>query len=317
MQPPVVTTSGQFEMLMLLGTMPVYEIAALAAALCWALNALFSAGPAGHLGAFAFNRIRQIFVTCLLAGFVLYSGSWHSLTSEALLPLILSGIIGIFIGDTALFLCLTRIGPRRTGILFAANAPMTVLLGWLFLDETISMLALLGVALVAVGVCLAILFGRRKTMDHPWEQVKGSLWVGIGLGLLAALSQAVGAIITRPVMEAGFDPVLGSMIRVATAACCLTVLTLMPIAVVKPRKPLNLPILLQTLWTGFLGIALGMTLLLYALSGGQAGIVTTLSATTPVMVLPLLWLRTGQRPAWGAWAGAVLVVCGMALIFTH
>ena len=46
-----------------------------------------------------------------------------------------------------------------------------------------------------------------------------------------------------------------------------------------------------------------MTLLLYALAGGKVGIVSTLSATSPVLILPLLWLRTGQRPAPGAWAG--------------
>jgi len=58
-----------------------------------------------------------------------------------------------------------------------------------------------------------------------------------------------------------------------------------------------------------------MTLLLYALSGGKVGIVSTLSATSPVIILPMLWLRTGERPAAGAWAGAALVVAGMALLF--
>lgn len=57
-----------------------------------------------------------------------------------------------------------------------------------------------------------------------------------------------------------------------------------------------------------------MTLLLYALSGGKAGIGSTLSATSPVILLPMLWARTGERPAAGAWAGAALVVAGMALI---
>ena len=70
-----------------------------------------------------------------------------------------------------------------------------------------------------------------------------------------------------------------------------------------------------TALTAFLGLGVGMTLLLYGLAGGKVGIVATLSATSPVLILPLLWLRTGQRPAPGAWAGAVLVVAGMGLIF--
>ena len=58
-----------------------------------------------------------------------------------------------------------------------------------------------------------------------------------------------------------------------------------------------------------------MTLLLFALSGGNVGIVSTLSATSPVIILPMLWLKTGERPAGGAWVGAALVVIGMGFIF--
>jgi drug/metabolite transporter (DMT)-like permease len=72
-----------------------------------------------------------------------------------------------------------------------------------------------------------------------------------------------------------------------------------------------------TALTGILALAIGMTLLLFALSGGQVGIVSTLSATSPVIILPMLWARTGERPAAGAWAGAGLVVVGMALIFSR
>jgi hypothetical protein len=36
--------------------------------------------------------------------------------------LALSGLIGIFIGDTALFACMNRLGPRRSGVLFATHA---------------------------------------------------------------------------------------------------------------------------------------------------------------------------------------------------
>jgi drug/metabolite transporter (DMT)-like permease len=70
-----------------------------------------------------------------------------------------------------------------------------------------------------------------------------------------------------------------------------------------------------TAFSGLLAMGVGMTLLLFALSGGQAGVISTLSATSPVMILPMLWLLTGERPATGAWAGAGLVVAGMALIF--
>ena len=73
--------------------------------------------------------------------------------------------------------------------------------------------------------------------------------------------------------------------------------------------------LLLTAVTAVIGLLLGMTLFLYALEGSKTGIIATLSATSPVMILPLLWLRTGQRPTAVSFAGAMLAVAGLALIF--
>ncbi|OAE41757.1 DMT family transporter [Agrobacterium tumefaciens] len=295
--------------------MPIYELAALGAATCWAMTGMLSAGPAGRLGALAFSRTRQLFVAALLGVYVLASGSWRELQPEALWSLLLSGFIGIFVGDTLLFTCLNRVGPRRSGILFALNAPMAALLGWLVLGEQLSGKAIAGIGLTLSGVLLAILFGKRKAQLHEWENVKGPLWIGVLLGLLAALSQAVGSLIARPVMATGIDPLAASMLRVGIAAICLTALTSLPIQAVKPKTRLTPALFVQTAATGLIALAFGMTLLLFALSGGKVGIVSTLSATTPVIILPLLWLKTREVPAHGAWAGAALVVAGMALMF--
>lgn len=295
--------------------MPIHELAALGAATCWALTGLISAGPAGHLGAPAFNRARQVFVTGLLALYVLFTGVWRELDMASAGPLLLSGMIGIFLGDTLLFETLNRLGPRRSGILFALNAPIAALLGWLVLGETLSSLAVAGILLTAFGVLLAIVFGKRRAQMHQWEAIKGPLSVGVLLGIGAATGQAIGSILARPVMATGIDPFLASLLRVGTAAFCLSILLQLPIPSVKPRGPLTLKVAAMTALTGILALAIGMTLLLFALSGGKVGIVSTLSATSPVMILPMLWLRTGERPAGGAWAGAALVVIGMGLIF--
>jgi len=295
--------------------MPIHEIAALGAATCWAVTGMISAGPAGYLGAPAFNRVRQVFVTGLLTIYVLATGAWRELDAANVGPLLLSGLIGIFVGDTLLFAALNRLGPRRSGILFALNAPITALLGWLVLGEGLSTSSIAGIALTASGVFLAIIFGKRRSQIHEWETIKGPLWIGVLLGLGAATGQAIGSILARPVMETGIDPLLASLLRVGIAAFCLSVLIQLPIPSVKPRRPLTLKVAAMTALTGVLALGMGMTLLLFALSGGKVGIVSTLSATTPVMILPMLWLKTGERPAGGAWAGAALVVIGMALIF--
>jgi drug/metabolite transporter (DMT)-like permease len=247
--------------------------------------------------------------------YVVITGTWRELDSASIGPLLLSGLIGIFVGDTLLFATLNRLGPRRSGILFALNAPIAALLGWLVLGEALSFPAMMGIALTATGVFLAILFGKRRAQMHEWETIKGPLSVGVLLGLGAATGQAIGSIIVRPVMATGIDPFVASLLRVGIAALCLSVLTQLPIPSVKPKGSLTLKVAAMTALTGVLALAIGMTLLLFALSGGKVGIISTLSATSPVMILPMLWLKTGERPAGGAWAGAALVVVGMGLIF--
>jgi drug/metabolite transporter (DMT)-like permease len=298
-------------------TFPVYELAAFGAAICWATTALISSVPSGHLGALAFNRLRQAAVTILLAAYVLMSGRLQALSPHEAALLVASGIFGIFLGDTLLFNALNRVGPRRSSILFALNAPISAVLGWLLLNETLPFYATAGITLTCAGVILAIFFGKRPGQTHKLEEVKGSLLVGVMLGLGAALGQATGSIIARPIMASGFDPFLASMLRVGVAACCLSVLMALPFEAVKPRNPPTWKIAGLTVLSGILAMGIGMTLLLFALSGGKTGIVATISATSPVLILPMLWLRTGERPAAGAWAGAAIAVAGMAMLFLN
>ena len=297
--------------------MPLFELAALGAAACWAVTSVLSVGPAQHLGAIAFTRTRLIMVFVMLIAFLGVSGRWHGIGETEAVALALSGFVGIFVGDAALFLTLNRLGPRRTNILFSMNAPLSVVLGWIFLGEALSGRALAGIATTLAGVLLAIVFGKRRSQLHQWESIKGPLWIGLCLGLLAALAQAVGTLLARPAMEAGTDPVVASAIRSGVAAIGLTLLAGLPVPAFRAAKPLDPRVAATIALSGFLAMAVGMTLLLFALSGGKVGIVSTLSATTPALLLPLLWLRTKEMPAAGAWAGAALVIAGTALIFTR
>lgn len=293
----------------------LYEAAALSAAALWAIGGLISAAPAQHLGAVAFNRIRMIMVFIMLASYVALTTGWSSIDQSHLMPLVLSGFIGIFLGDTALFLTLNRMGPRRTAMLFSLNAPMSAILGWFLLNEHLTSLQIFGISLTFLGVLLTIRFGKRKSQLHKWEDIKGPLWIGVLCGLAAALSQSVGSLIARPIMEAGVDPVAASTVRVGVAAAGLVILAQLPFASFKPAGKLTLPVLGIIALSGLLGMGVGMTLILFALSGGEVGIIATLSATTPAIMLPMMWWRTKEAPALGAWAGAFLVVIGCALLF--
>ena len=57
-----------------------------------------------------------------------------------------------------------------------------------------------------------------------------------------------------------------------------------------------------------------MSFLMAALHQGDVGIITTLSSTTPILILPMVWIWKGERPAMSAWLGAFLAICGTGLI---
>jgi drug/metabolite transporter (DMT)-like permease len=296
-------------------TLPLHELAALGTATCWATTGLFAADAVRALGPFYFNLIRQIFVTVLLFLIVWATSAWGSLDLHQALILAASGVIGILIGDTFNFAAVGRMGPRRAGAIFALNAPMAAILGWAVLGEALPLQAVLGIALTAAGVALAIL-GRPRSNAHRFETLQGRFLIGAGFALLAALGQALGSLIARPVMSTGIDPYLASLFRVGASGMVMGVLAGLPLA----PKPLARPsphILMLTAGTAVIGLLIGMTLFLYALQGGKTGIIATLSATSPVIILPLLWLRTGQRPSGLSWCGALLAVAGLALIFSR
>ena len=290
------------------------ETLALVAAATWAGSSLLSAAAVARMGPFSFSRWRMAFACLLLWGMALATGSWRTLQLDGAWVLALSGLIGIFVGDTALFACMNRLGPRRSGILFATHALLSAVLAWLFLGEKLSGLGLLGSALLVGGVMTAIAFGRRETESHRWETTQGRLAIGIGLGLLSALGQSVATLMLKPLMQAGLDPVAASAVRMSSSMVAHLLLLLTGWRLVQATQSPRWVDLGYTFASAALGMTLGMTLILKALQHGSAGMVGMLSSVTPVMLLPLLWWVYRRRPAAGGWVGAVLTVTGCALI---
>lgn len=291
----------------------IYELAALGAATLWASTAIISTGPAKALGAVRFNVYRMGMVFVMLCVGALFTGGFNEVLWGQSKVLLLSGLVGIFLGDTLMFSGLRRLGPRRNQVLFATNAPLAAIIGWIFLGESLGLYAVLGIALVTLGVGAAVFLGRRRDEDHSLENTDGRLWVGVSCALGAALCQALGLVISRPAMEAGVDPVAASVLRVGMAFVALAVSVVIQYRGWPAMPPARM--MGQIALSGFLGMGVGMTLVQFALIGTSAGVVATLSSTSPVLILPILWLIYRRRPAVGAWVGAILAVSGAAILF--
>ena len=139
--------------------MLIAELAALGAAPCWVIGGLISINPTRKIGALAFNRVRMSLVFLMLAGVSALTGDWREFTGTTIQTLMISGLIGIFLGDTTLFDSLERLDSSRSAVIFAHNAPRTVFPGWFLLKEHLGALTLLCCGLVFAGVLIAILVG--------------------------------------------------------------------------------------------------------------------------------------------------------------
>ncbi|CAH7159173.1 Permease of the drug/metabolite transporter (DMT) superfamily [Vibrio chagasii] len=291
-----------------------FEWLALAAAFLWAIASLMSVKPAQHLGSFAYSRWRMGCTAVILSSMAWFTGGWSTVETDLVTPIMLSGLIGIFIGDTALFACLNRMGPRQAGLLFSCHAVFSAILGYFLFSESMTSGELIGSALVFSGVLTAIFFGRRGQANNQLEAIKGTVWIGVALGITAAICQALGGIIAKPVMQTSIDPVAASAIRMITAFVAHSAFRLTGAKLSRTLNPMNGQIFAITAVNGFLAMAVGMTLILYALQEGNVGMVALLSSTTPIMLLPILWLYTKQRPNAYAWIGAIVAVVGTGIL---
>jgi drug/metabolite transporter (DMT)-like permease len=290
---------------------------AILAALCWAVASLISADVARNIGGLVFNRLRLIFVSIMLILYTTLIDTWGSINYVYLNTIILSGIIGIFLGDTFLFIALQKIGPRRNNILFSLAAPFTVFFNIFLLGIQMSFINLMGCFIVFIGVVIAIGYGSSKNNNHRWESIQGSITIGITFGILAALCQAIGLIMMKPVLNLGADPIASAAIRTTISCIMLSFTYFLKSESFVSKKSINSSIIIRSLISGFLGMALGMSLMLVALQKADAGIVATLSSTSPIMTLLLIWLLTKKIPNLGAWFGTILAIIGTGLIFIY
>ena len=109
-------------------------------------------------------------VFLMLAGVSALTGDWREFTGTTIQTLIISGLIGIFLGDTALFDSLERLDSSRSAVIFALNVPRTVFPGWFLLKEHLGALTLLCCGLVFAGVLIAILVEGVTENRKAWIQ---------------------------------------------------------------------------------------------------------------------------------------------------
>lgn len=115
-------------------------------------------------------------------------------------PLFLfSGVVGIGIGDVALFQALPRLGSRLSLLLIQClTAPFGALIEWLWLGTKLSPIQMLCGATILVGVGIALAPAKHLKIGRR------ELVIGTIAALIAALGGAYGAVLSRKAFEVSY-----------------------------------------------------------------------------------------------------------------
>ena len=69
-----------------------------------------------RFGSLHFNRLRMLAAAILLVIMIVLTGGNFAMPPALWLPVFLSSIVGVVLGDYFLFVAMRRLGPRRTAI---------------------------------------------------------------------------------------------------------------------------------------------------------------------------------------------------------
>ena len=302
--------------------------AALLAALLFSISAICGYRSSRQVGGAEANFWRiDIAVFCLGLWAHIFGGG---LAGAAFTLFVISGFCGIGLGDTGYFQALPRLGSRRTVLLTQCFIPpFAILIEWLWLGTELTRVEFFCVAVILTGVVVAL-----APSDHAKIPPR-QLWIGVAFAVFAAVCSAFGAVLSRKAYAVAHaagefpDPGTTSYQRVLGGILIPAIILI----VVKSRsarahggvfeeKTFNVSrekwrrIWPWVLGNSLAGQTLGVTCVQWALEKTPTGIVMTIVAATPILLLPMTRIVEKEKIGVRSLLGAVVAVGGViGLIF--
>ena len=281
-------------------------LAGLFAALAWTLASSLWRGLVTSLSALQLNGLKNA-IACMALLPVLISLPWtHEV--PGLLLLLLSGGIGISLGDSFYLAALRRLGTRRT--LLSNHRSSGSGQRWLLvMGERLSSRPARH-SMVTVSV---VLVARQQPPDDTSRNDRSTREqiIGLTLALAAVICGVTGAAVSRNVlMTTDLSPIQSASARLLGGLLLLLPWLRFHTAFPQPRpKIARWPRVL--LATG-LGTVLGILLQQVVLQQLPLGVGITVLSTAPVMAL-LVARAEGDHPLAAGWLASALAVVGVAL----
>ncbi len=297
--------------------------ASLLATLLFSISVVCGHRSARLIGGLEANFWRLSTAALLLGGWSYIFGI--GLQGASFPMFLLSGIVGIGIGDVAFFQALPRLGSRLTLLLVEClSAPLGAAIEWVWMDTRLTLNQVIWCAVALAGVGVALGPEQRRRFN------RGELLSGIVLTLVAALGTAGGAVLSRKAYEiartgaldvsgpnAAFQRVVGGLL---IAGLALLVVKQHAFRV-QARAPQSLVVEAAkkkwrgvwpwVLLNGLAGQTLGVSCMQWALQTTPTGIVLAIIAVTPILVIPLTLVFEGEKPSARSLIGGAVAVGGV------
>lgn len=297
------------------------ELFALTTALCWTFGMLYFTQAAKRLGANVLNHFRLVLAALFLGiAVMLINGlSLHQLFFQpklySWLWLGFSGFVGLTLGDWCAFHAFDIIGPRKTSLFYTFAPGAALFFSILFLNETVSLVALTGMLITVAGV-FWVIFNRKSQEEHTHHipHYKGVLFA-IG----GSLTQGIGLVFSKIGMQqqADVSPLHASWIRLSIAALSLFTISFFrnkALGIVKSIAKADAVAIRYTFIATIISPVIGVSLSLYAAKLINVSIAQTLFSMVPVFILPVSWLLYREKITFQAFLGALIAVAGVLIL---
>lgn len=292
------------------------QLLALGTAFCWVVSSLAFEQAGRRIGSIPVNLIRLCMAMAMLSAYgVLRRGQPLPLDADgsAWTWLLLSGLVGFFIGDLALFRAFLLIGARLSMLIMSLAPPMTAIIGWLFLGERIGWIGLLGMSVTLSGIAWVIAERRGDPAEHHHASRRGVL-----LAVIAAFGQAAGVVIGKHGMHQDgelIDPFAATQIRVIAGIVAFVALVGLARDWTRIGHGLRDRRAMALMLLGALaGPFVGVSLVMWSVQLIPSGVSQTLVSTVPVLMIPYAVYVRREPVSLRAVLGAMVTVAGVAML---
>lgn len=290
------------------------EIAGLLTSLSFATTAVILTRAGLQVGSVISNRTRVAFALLflLVLNLVLFGAPLPlGADPRRWIWLALSGVIGLALGDAFLIQSYVMIGPRLGMLLLSLSTIFAALEAWLAFGETLHLFQIIGIAVTLTGTIWVIL----ERGNHR-EPAVARPALGVVFGLLGALGQGTGLVLSKQGMLGSFSPINGNVIRMLAAALALWLVAVLQRQAGRTIQVLreNPSAIRRLAIVALIGPVIGVSLSLLAVQLSPVGVASMLTSLSPVLMLPIAHFVNRERVGWGAIAGTLLAMGGVAML---